>query len=298
MNIGIELLRAVCALAVFANHWLYSIGAPFISGGFGVALFFAISGYVISAPNFGSVRPFLIKRFLRIAPLYFLVTTIFILIQGINDERSALFSYLFISQLFDGSKPVFKLGWTLEYEMLFYLFVCLVPTLGRLSRNAFLFFMLTIGLISISPLLMETTTPFYLSCFAAGGIVRMLKSKYTYEPENPIVLCIFLIILISLMNAIVENIYLRLGIIVCLSPFIVYAFSCLSISNINLRKLFFHLGSVTFGFYLWHMFLIKASEKISFSAWIEMPLIIIVTYLLSVASKYIVEDRFVKRKKI
>src|SRR6266436_5378926 len=70
---AIDGLRALAIAAVIASHF----GADgFIPGGFGVTLFFFISGYLITSlmireyAEFGtvSISSFYIRRFLRLAP--------------------------------------------------------------------------------------------------------------------------------------------------------------------------------------------------------------------------------------
>ncbi|MBB2204271.1 acyltransferase [Gluconacetobacter takamatsuzukensis] len=104
----------------------------------GVDVFFVISGFVIvyssgalfGAP--GAMSAFAIRRLARVVPLYWLTTTLFLVISltmahQVNGTLGGL-SYILASYLFipstrpDGIvQPVFGLGWTLNYEMLFYL---------------------------------------------------------------------------------------------------------------------------------------------------------------------------------
>ncbi len=103
----------------------------------GVDIFFVISGFVIvhaSAKLFampGGAKTFLRRRLQRIIPLYWLMTTLFLLVlvagrAAINGDIGGpayiLASYLFIPwPRPDGVlQPAFGLGWTLNYEMFFY----------------------------------------------------------------------------------------------------------------------------------------------------------------------------------
>ena len=117
----------------------------------GVDVFFVISGFVIvhaSAPLFGragGVVLFLRRRLARIVPLYWLATSAFLVILWLG--RTAIHgliggpAYLIASYLFipwprpDGMmQPAFGLGWTLNYEMFFY--VVLAPFLLLPRRHA------------------------------------------------------------------------------------------------------------------------------------------------------------------
>src|SRR5450631_3957198 len=89
----LQILRALAALLVLVDHARLSIpGAgdyAHVFNGFfghlgtlGVALFFALSGYLMLATNaerFGGLSAsgvFFARRFLRIAPLYYLATAV------------------------------------------------------------------------------------------------------------------------------------------------------------------------------------------------------------------------------
>ena len=154
MLVYIQILRFLAALAVVAFHVL---GAPpkgfevpdsaltfaLSYGGRGVDLFFVISGFVIFyATHSSKLTPaeFLRRRVERIVPLYFFVIfTVTMLaitlpaIFGTPDwytPRHILKSLAFIS-FTDGDMPVVYVGWSLEYEMYFYLATALLMALTR-----------------------------------------------------------------------------------------------------------------------------------------------------------------------
>ncbi len=156
---GIQGLRALAALAVVALHVADEAGAlagtpgrspyPFIDAlplEAGVDLFFVISGFVMtwaSWDEFGrwrSVGPFVRRRLLRIVPLYWLLTAAaagaaFVLPGLVSDGLGDGWGYVAASFAFLPSRradgfvqPVLRLGWTLNYEMLFYALVaCALP---------------------------------------------------------------------------------------------------------------------------------------------------------------------------
>ncbi len=148
---SLQVLRAIAALAVallhFQNDALKIPGAEAMGFtltfdkplGAGVDLFFVISGFVmLYASNAlfecrGAARLFLARRIARIVPLYWLLTTILLVIylrapnllsSGDILGSEMVKSYLFIPYAALGTgltQPVYKLGWTLNYEMTFYL---------------------------------------------------------------------------------------------------------------------------------------------------------------------------------
>lgn len=164
MLIYIQVLRLLAAVAVVAFHaWGVApdgfkvpdnaISFVLSHGGHGVDLFFVISGFIIFyATHRATLTPaeFLRRRVERIAPLYFLVTFAVVILamtfpdtfgtEGWYTPRHILKSLAFIA-FTDGEMPVVYMGWSLEYEMYFYLAVALLMTLGReVWRNIVIIF--------------------------------------------------------------------------------------------------------------------------------------------------------------
>ncbi len=159
---GIQVLRGLAAVSVAFLHIEQAAGAfvgrpgqspwPWLRAlpwEAGVDVFFVISGFVMayaSADLFarpGAVRIFLARRVARVVPLYWLFTslTLFVALAAprlLNDPISGgwpgvVASYLFIPWARqDGAmQPLFRLGWTLNYEMLFYAVFAPFLLLGR-----------------------------------------------------------------------------------------------------------------------------------------------------------------------
>jgi peptidoglycan/LPS O-acetylase OafA/YrhL len=166
----IQALRAIAALLVVAYHALDEWGthvagrsadALWGNGSAGVDIFFVISGLVmtISASRvIGRPHPallFLRQRLIRIVPLYWLVTTAKIaavLVLPMLAARTRLdFGYVLgsylllpVRDLTGTFRPVLPVGWTLTYEMMFYLLVavaliCRLPIL-RVALPALVLF--------------------------------------------------------------------------------------------------------------------------------------------------------------
>jgi exopolysaccharide production protein ExoZ len=150
---AIQVLRALAALGVVVYHMQGELAHrgfddPFPSlaiGAFGVDLFFVISGFIMvysSARSFarpGAGRRFLAKRIVRIAPLYWIFTSlsavIAVLLARYPGHADYSFKHILASYLFipaprpeDGAMlPTLPTGWTLNYEMFFY--VCFAVAL-------------------------------------------------------------------------------------------------------------------------------------------------------------------------
>jgi exopolysaccharide production protein ExoZ len=128
---AVQILRAVAALAVVIAHLkpLHELVPWSRYGACGVDIFFVISGFIIvyaSRDLFatpGGWRRFLCRRLCRVVPLYWLLITLhaaLVLVPAGHPPplTRILHSYFFLP--FDGDYPIGDVGWTLDYEMLFY----------------------------------------------------------------------------------------------------------------------------------------------------------------------------------
>ena len=143
--------------SILRYHYLADVGAS------GVDIFFCISGFVmmmvvanLQAEGDG-FRPldFMLRRAIRILPMYWMLTTAFVALILICDALNGRFasviamplqpkflttSYLLLPSYIPGSKtiaPILFQGWTLSYEFYFYLAVAVSACfLKRLSYIA------------------------------------------------------------------------------------------------------------------------------------------------------------------
>ncbi len=123
---SLQVLRAVAALAVVVFHCHWTGIASF-----GVELFFVLSGFVICHAAAQDPRRFLARRVARVVPLYWLATfgvfAIALFAPAMVAATHATAANLARSLMFwpyvrdDGADmPLLFLGWTLNYEALFY----------------------------------------------------------------------------------------------------------------------------------------------------------------------------------
>jgi exopolysaccharide production protein ExoZ len=155
---AIQILRALAALAIALLHSFEDasqlsrrLGEEFAPQRLlpldaGVDLFFVISGFVMvyaSRDMFGrteSAGVFLRRRLARIVPIYWAVTLLYLAVSfgglaPVNrpqpDGWEIAASFLFVPWILGQGplvQPVYTLGWTLNYEMLFYaLFALFLP---------------------------------------------------------------------------------------------------------------------------------------------------------------------------
>jgi peptidoglycan/LPS O-acetylase OafA/YrhL len=145
---NIQTLRFVAAAFILVNHVQHEVHDLGIQPGFvrwtpiiwsiGVDIFFVISGFMMyllmneGAGKPGAARYFLLRRFVRVVPSYWLFTTLMLLaiflFSGSVSQQTptiteVITSYSFVPwpQESGAMRPVLALGWTLNYEIFFYL---------------------------------------------------------------------------------------------------------------------------------------------------------------------------------
>ena len=137
---SLQILRALAAISVVYYH-----AAPQPRfGSFGVDIFFVISGFVMGmlVINLQSSGAFIIKRLARIVPMYWTMTTIVLILTLIkpdilNSTQFNIINYLkslFFIPYFKNNgllQPMLGVGWTLNYEMFFYVVIWLSFSISR-----------------------------------------------------------------------------------------------------------------------------------------------------------------------
>jgi exopolysaccharide production protein ExoZ len=146
---AVQLLRCVAALLVvychtldwqqdaggtgsfFQNHFFYLQNF----GAVGVDIFFVISGFIITIISYyyaknNKVFYFFVKRFIRVVPLYWIVSLIvfaglFLFNKGRTDTKTILATLLILPY------PILVQGWTLFFEFLFYTVVTISMSVSK-----------------------------------------------------------------------------------------------------------------------------------------------------------------------
>ena len=153
----LDALRGIAALSVVYAHFgtrvlpgvhaaVYSVFDP---GLYGVLVFFMISGYIVpvSLERKGSIRTFWVSRLFRLFPLFvFAIAAVLLLhmlgLASLRDTNynvaASVFGHLFmLNELLGGANLIVVL-WTLSYEMVFYLLLTALFTVGLHKRSGWL----------------------------------------------------------------------------------------------------------------------------------------------------------------
>jgi exopolysaccharide production protein ExoZ len=178
---GIQVLRAIAALAVVLHHsleqsngaagrfspdWLTTAGAA------GVDIFFVISGFIMVHVSFRSqlnpTRPlaFLRRRAIRIYPLYWLCTFIMLAASSAGfmahhhwGPGAVAASFM----LMPNDNPLINVAWTLVYEVYFYLIFALSLTCRSITISTFGTSLALLGLLTAALALPEGTVRDFLT---------------------------------------------------------------------------------------------------------------------------------------
>ena len=180
---SIQVLRAVAALAVAAMHSYQQLNAPVGLegyGAFGVDLFFVISGFIMASVSRGrSAGDFLRDRLWRIYPIWWIAVLPWLLI--LSPGQGSVASSLSLWPIFaDGFHvPVLTVGWTLSFELLFYLGVTVALCVGVRLPLIVYALCLVGALMTSSALLDFVGSPMALE-FLAGAIVAKLPRRSVF----------------------------------------------------------------------------------------------------------------------
>jgi exopolysaccharide production protein ExoZ len=131
MTSRIESLQALRFLAASMVAWLHveqAGGGPSIYGGalshvgsFGVDVFFVLSGFIIARTATGkSPGEFLWRRLSRVVPIYWLLTVAYLAFSAGTDKFTWISLVATLTFYPEFGLPALNVGWTLCFEMLFY----------------------------------------------------------------------------------------------------------------------------------------------------------------------------------
>lgn len=185
----LQIIRIIAAMSIALAHinritqihFNRNLGfVPAVFGDWGIDLFFVLSGFIIfyvHSDDFAKpqiVKSYLIKRFIRIYPIYWILTLVIIPVIFIfpdigggyeRDFEYIVKSFLLIPQAYS---PLLFLGWTLIHIIRFYLFIALMIWLKK-----------NLGII-----LMVTFILFTLLLFIAPKELDNPLTNYLFSPFN------------------------------------------------------------------------------------------------------------------
>jgi peptidoglycan/LPS O-acetylase OafA/YrhL len=289
---GIAILLVITAhnyLGFVNDHHRYNshVSAIIYQCVYGVQLFYIMSAFTLfhSLTESGSARTdawaFLIRRFFRIAPLFYIAVIAYTML-GRETEVSALnllsvftftngFSVEWINSIFHGS-------WSIAIEMVFYLFVPLLFSFVSDLNKAVVFFIGTVVLSFISNLVLSSLPisahpkfneflyfylPSQLPVFSLGFVLFFLLRQKTPVLSLWTIFALSLLLIIHIVlggkGIIAPFVLLSVG-------FMVFTFA---ISKLNpaliVNPITIFIGKISFGLYLGHWMFIYVITDLGFA---------------------------------
>lgn len=189
MIFNLQILRGIAATAVAFYHTAFLLPGGLHSDFFGVSTFFVISGFIMCLITRQDSERFLVKRLIRIVPMYWLCTIALVvltcklpaeLIRG--DLPGDLLHGLFFIPY--RNAPVLGVGWTLNYEIYFYLVfaaaLLISPRWAPPISAVAILAVVAAGTLFPGNFLLDYYAHSYVKYFAAGIALFYL---YVYVPR-------------------------------------------------------------------------------------------------------------------
>ena len=261
---NLQYLRGFAAINVAYLHVLvgsemYGINTSIYStigkwGANGVDIFFVISGFIMMYTQIHNPKKtleFYFSRINRIVPIYWLISIFIILIYLIFPEifrnltldiKKIISSLFFVAQPLTGNKPIIVIGWTLEWEMLFYFIFGLSLFIKNIKKRIMFIFLLMV-------LTFILTKTFFIFEFFLGILIAYIHNKIKINHNIGLIIFIIgMILLLLSLNSYFDKIEIdRFFVWGIPSAFIIFgAVYCRELDN----SLLFYIGNASYSIYL------------------------------------------------
>lgn len=307
---SLQLLRAIAAFGVVFTHYnFYNLDV----GGFGVDVFFILSGFIISYMVQKNTDNFMLKRVLRVSPLYYLATLLIVITSLIKPDlfRNAFVSletvfksFFYIPYRINNSGPILSLGWTLNNEMFFYLitFISILFVKNKkyiipLCLSFLVIFLIIINIFNFNNYIIDFFKNGLLPEFIYGILLYYFWEFSKNNIKKSLKYFYVLLGLVSLVFMIYTDVtgeykffhrYIWRGIP---ALFFVNSFLVLE-KNININnkiiKWGIKMGDASYGMYLFHPFIIFFLIRIVYKKFIPVSDIFIVEFFKLIFALYAV----------
>ncbi|PGT88778.1 acyltransferase [Bacillus sp. AFS040349] len=281
----IQFSRAIVPILVMLFHvsanmkgyWDYNVlGLASLPISGGVNYFFALSGFMlfyIYQEKLGQpsqLQSYLINRFIRIYPLYWILTCIaipvliFFPFLGLGNEinyDSIVHSFLLIPHP-EGMEPILDIAWSLVYTIYFYIIFALLFLKNQVISKVILFVWTLVTLGFLTNIFWSEDSIFYFLfyeynlIFIAGMFCAYLVKSTTLNLQLAITIAGvgFLIFPLTWLNEVHKIINLSFDVSTGLaSALIIFGLASIDLQkDITLPRFFNYLGNASLSIYLAH----------------------------------------------
>ncbi len=330
----LDALRAVAAFLVIFYHYIPAFGmGTFVFGKYGVQIFFTISGFLITAilleqkesnsNRLKLIKNFIIKRALRLFPIYYLVLFFFTVLSTFGfyvwKAGEGIYYYTYTTNILFYMKDMRGIQlnhlWTLAVEEQFYLVWPLLLLFFPRKKEwililLFILTSLTYKIVTTHINYNMLTVSHFDTLGTGAMLAYLLKQNYLEQIKTYVTFFIFLIILLLLTYYLlnrfdIANANSNSFLVLILSAVLV--FGC----NVGFKgafgkvldlKILKYFGQISYGLYLYHKFipyflkLFIDKLDIQIHAYVLMSVSIILTILISHISYQFIEKRFILLK--
>lgn len=300
-NVPLQILRAMAAAIVVYEHAITTYSEKILTldsllsfeiGIIGVEIFFAISGFIIYKstesikPSLDSSANFMGRRLVRIFPIYAVATIVYSLklfLEGVPPSEEAIIQSLLFYPYIDNSnglmRPVLGVGWSLNYEILFYAILAIAIMFVKEHRMNITIFLIVLFLLlgfvttptreegASGYTLLSTSWMFY---FLLGLVMAHYSSSFQlsrYYVSTGFIISLMSVIIVSYvcfsMFMVADRIAVLVGGLVLSS---VCLFLCINAPNSDNSNLLVRLlvlcGDASYSTYLFHSFILGVSGRL------------------------------------
>lgn len=279
---SLQALRAIAAISVIYYH----ISATPKFGAFGVDMFFVLSGFVMAmvvASN-QSARIFAIHRIARIIPLYWVLTSCIFILAIIKPELLAattanfgnyLKSLFFIPYFREDGEfyPLLLVGWSLNYEMFFYLCIWIAMSISKRYYLLLTFALMGFAYVVLGKVIDHHVLNYFFRSPLLLEFVFGMLTFFLYRHVASIKVNAFYLLIIALLNYIfmayteVHNSNLNrifmwgVPAVILLMSFI-YLEESIFVQYKTKLSVLLNIGDASYAIYLSHLYIVLGIKRV------------------------------------